>query len=249
MNSILPKLISENQSGFVKRRLITENILLTQDIIRGAKSKNAGGNVVIKLDMSKVYNKLSRTFLSNVLRKTGFSENFIEMIFRLISNNWYSVIINGTRYGFFQINQRSQARWSLLSPLFILAAEVFTKALSSLHKRKDFIGFSIHKIGPQINHLGYANDLVFFSSRNKRSINLIMKQFRNHQRASGQEINNDKSFFLTHDKTKRLTNRRIKRWTGYKQAIFPFTCLGCHIYEEKNDSATLLILLERSWIR
>ncbi|XP_019264876.1 PREDICTED: uncharacterized protein LOC109242481 [Nicotiana attenuata] len=50
---ILPNLISDNQSGFVKGRLITENILLAQELVHGIKKNNQGGNIVIKLDMPK----------------------------------------------------------------------------------------------------------------------------------------------------------------------------------------------------
>lgn len=64
-----------------------ENILLTQEIIQIIISKNNNENVVIKLDMSKPYDKMSRNFLTYVLRKFGFAECFIEMIYRLISNN------------------------------------------------------------------------------------------------------------------------------------------------------------------
>lgn len=77
--------------------------------------------MVIKLDMSKTYDKLSWTFLSNVLRKTRFSEKFIEMIFRLISNNWYSIIINGTRFGFFKSTRGLKQSDHLSPALFILA--------------------------------------------------------------------------------------------------------------------------------
>nr|XP_009771337.1 PREDICTED: uncharacterized protein LOC104221892 [Nicotiana sylvestris] len=59
LNPILGKLISENQSGFVKGRLITENILLAQEIAQGVNKKNRGGNVIIKLDMTKAYERIS----------------------------------------------------------------------------------------------------------------------------------------------------------------------------------------------
>lgn len=55
LNSILPKLISHNQTGFLKGRSITENILLAQEIIHGIGKRNVGGNIVVKLDMSKAY--------------------------------------------------------------------------------------------------------------------------------------------------------------------------------------------------
>lgn len=103
LTNLLPKIISKNQTGFIKGRLITENILLTQEIIQNIKSKNKGGNVVIKLDMVKAYDKVSSQFLTFVLRKMGFTKNFTNMILRLFSNVWYSIIINGTRYNFFLI--------------------------------------------------------------------------------------------------------------------------------------------------
>ncbi|XP_060170402.1 uncharacterized protein LOC132601318 [Lycium barbarum] len=228
--TLLPKLISDNQSGFVKGRLITENILLTQEIVHGMKQANQGGNIIIKLDMSKAYDKLSWSFLTAVLRKMKFSEQFIDLIARLISDNWYSILINGTRYGFFK-SSRGIKQGDPISPsLFILAAEALSRALNSLHSNDKFIGFSMSNNGPKINHLSYADDLVLFSSVNRRSIKLIMKILKDYQHVSGQEINQDKSFFITHKSTNYRSNRRINRWTGFKQSEFPFTYLGCPIY-------------------
>lgn len=59
LNPLLPKLISDNQSGFVKGRLITENILLAQEIIQNITKTNMGGNMFIKLDMAKAYDRMS----------------------------------------------------------------------------------------------------------------------------------------------------------------------------------------------
>nr|XP_009787216.1 PREDICTED: uncharacterized protein LOC104235200 [Nicotiana sylvestris] len=44
--------------------------------------------VVIKLDMAKAYDKVSWKYLLHVLRKMGFSEHFINMVWNLVSNNW-----------------------------------------------------------------------------------------------------------------------------------------------------------------
>lgn len=104
--NILPKLISDNQFGFLKGRLITENILLAQELVHGIKKINQGGNIVIKLDMSKAHDKLSWSFLTAVLRKMNFSEIIIDSIHRLISVNWYSILINGTRH--LQVNKRTE---------------------------------------------------------------------------------------------------------------------------------------------
>ncbi|XP_016513333.1 uncharacterized protein LOC107830320 [Nicotiana tabacum] len=63
LNHILSKLISDNQSGFMKGRLITENVMLAQEIIQGISKENRGGNIVIKLDMEKAYDRMSWSFI------------------------------------------------------------------------------------------------------------------------------------------------------------------------------------------
>ncbi|KAK6803126.1 hypothetical protein RDI58_000910 [Solanum bulbocastanum] len=97
---ILPSLVSPNQSGFVKGRSISENIMLAQEIIHQIRKPNIGSNVVIKLDMAKAYDRVSWSYICIVLRKMGFDEVFIDMVWRIMANNWYSIIINGKRHGF-----------------------------------------------------------------------------------------------------------------------------------------------------
>lgn len=88
---VLPVIISKNQTGFMKGRSIAENILLAQKIIRNINKRNKDHNIVVKLDMTKVYDRVSWIFLTKVLRRFGFTERIIDMVWRLISNNWYSV--------------------------------------------------------------------------------------------------------------------------------------------------------------
>ncbi|XP_060187662.1 uncharacterized protein LOC132616912 [Lycium barbarum] len=71
LSTILPRIISQNQSGFVKGRAITENIFLTQQIFNDIGKQVPRDNIVIKLDMSKAYDKVSWNFLCLMLRKMG----------------------------------------------------------------------------------------------------------------------------------------------------------------------------------
>lgn len=59
LNKLLPKSISFNQSGFVKGRSITDNLLLAQKIIQDISKANYKGNIVLKLDMAKAYNRVT----------------------------------------------------------------------------------------------------------------------------------------------------------------------------------------------
>lgn len=100
--TLLPLLISKNQKGFVKNRSIVENVLLAQEIVSGIGLRTKTTNVVIKLDMTKVYDRLSWLFITKVLGIFGFNEVMIDKVYQLLANNWYLVLINRQAKRFFK---------------------------------------------------------------------------------------------------------------------------------------------------
>nr|XP_016444849.1 PREDICTED: uncharacterized protein LOC107770100 [Nicotiana tabacum] len=198
----LPSVISEEHSGFVKGRNIVENILLTQEIVTDIRLRTkAGPNVILKLDMTKAYDRLSWLFLTKVLRKMGFIERLIGIVFGLVSNNWYSILTNGQAHGFFK-SSRGVKQGDLISPtLFILAAEALSRGLNALHTHLYFCEFGMPKWSPKINHLAYANEMIIFSSSDETSLMLIMQVLNTYEVASGQLVNKTKSVVYMHHLT------------------------------------------------
>lgn len=101
MAKVIPKIISPNQTGFANSRNIVKNILLAQEIIRDIRLRSKNHNVVVKLDMTKAYDRVSWIFIMKVLRKFDFYERIIDMVWRMLSHNWYSILVNGQAYDFF----------------------------------------------------------------------------------------------------------------------------------------------------
>ncbi|XP_075076323.1 uncharacterized protein LOC142162983 [Nicotiana tabacum] len=62
----------------------------------------------------------------------GFTERLIGIVFGLVSNNWYSILISGQAHGFFK-SSRGVKQGDLVSPtLFILEAEALSRDETSL---------------------------------------------------------------------------------------------------------------------
>ncbi|XP_059315388.1 uncharacterized protein LOC132065996 [Lycium ferocissimum] len=87
LDKLPTRVISPNQSGFVKGRNIIENVLLTQEIVTDIRKRGKPANVIIKLDMTKAYDRVSWLYLCKVMKKMGFSGAFIDLIWRLLANN------------------------------------------------------------------------------------------------------------------------------------------------------------------
>lgn len=75
--------------------------MLAQKIIVHIIKRENPKNVVIKLDMDKAYDRVHWRFLTKVLEKMGFNSSVVDMIWRLVANNWYSIILNGQAHDFF----------------------------------------------------------------------------------------------------------------------------------------------------
>ncbi|WMV19394.1 hypothetical protein MTR67_012779 [Solanum verrucosum] len=227
---IIPLLISDNQSGFVRGRSITESIMLAQEITHDIKRPKEGANVVIKLDMTKAYDRVSWSFTCLVLRRLGFGELFIDLVWRTMSNNWYSIIINGHRHGFFH-STRGLKQGNPLSPaLFILGAEVLSRMLNTTQQNPMYRGFNMESKGPKINHLSFADDVIIFTSSNTNSMRLIMATLEEYEHTSDQLINKEKSHFMVPSNTPQDIINNIQEVTGFSQKDSPITYLGCPLY-------------------
>lgn len=169
-----------------------------------------------------------------VLRKTSFSERMIDMIYRLVSNNWYSILLNGQPKSFFN-SCRGLKQGDPLSPtLFILAIELLSKALKALLRRKEFKKFGMPKGCPSINHLAFLDDMIILCKTEIRTIKLVEDTLKKYEATSDQKINKEKSAIYLHHSVPEGDVILAEVATEILRNNFSFTYLGCPIFYRKN---------------
>jgi hypothetical protein len=107
IKSILPDIISPQQSAFLPGRLITDNTLLAFEsfyYLKHNKNKKKG-YVGIKLDMAKAYDRLEWSFIKNTLTTMGFPNNLVNTIMNCVSSVSFSILVNGQPSHYFKPNR------------------------------------------------------------------------------------------------------------------------------------------------
>ena len=76
MKSIMGRLISYSQGGFIAGRQILDNIIIIQEAIHSSMERKQKG-MDIKLDMANAFDRVNHFFLFEIMSKFGFSKRFV----------------------------------------------------------------------------------------------------------------------------------------------------------------------------
>ena len=164
LKRVLPQIISEHQSAFIKGQLITNNILAAFETLHYIKNHNSGnsGYMALKLDISKAYDRVEWSFLRAVMIKMGFNDRWVALVMECITSVTYSLLINGEPLGDIKPS-RGIRQGDPLSPyLFLLCSKGLHRMIQRATERGEIQGVSICRNGPKLTHLFFANDSLLF---------------------------------------------------------------------------------------
>ena len=212
----MPRLISETQSAFVARRLITDNILVAHEVFHVLRTNRSckAMCVAIKTDMSKAFDRVEWSFLEALLLKLGFSPKWVAWIKICISSVSYQVLLNGEPKGNI-FPSRGIRQGNSLSPfLFILLMEALISQIQGAEREGRITGLNIARNSPHVSHLLFADDSLFFCRAEVAQCTELMKIINTYGCSSGQQLNVEKLSILFGNKVPPDLRTKLKQALG-----------------------------------
>ena len=158
MKGLPPQVISDCQSAFVPGRMITDNVIVSFEMLHFLKNKRLGkeAQMAVKLDMSKAYDRVEWDYLRAILLQLGFHERWVGLIMKCVSTVTYSIMVNGEQKGYIR-PERGIRQGDPLSPyLFLICAEGLSALFRKAESDRLIRGISICRGRPRVSHLFFC---------------------------------------------------------------------------------------------
>nr|GEU70751.1 hypothetical protein [Tanacetum cinerariifolium] len=181
----IKEVVSDNQSLFVLGRRISDNILITQELMHNYHCDRGPPRCAFKVDIQNAYDTVDWCFLERILACFGFHPNMIKWIMTCVTSTSFSISINGDIHVFFK-GERGSCQGDPLSPyLFTLVMEILMLILQKWVRLSDSFRFHKNREDLNIINVCFADDLFLFARGDVNSAKVIMDSLDEFKAVSG----------------------------------------------------------------
>ena len=201
----------------------------------------------MKLDMSKVYDRVEWDFLKKIMERMGFHSKWVGWIFECVSTISFSIMVNGEPRGHI-VPSRGLRQGDPLSPyLFLLCSEELNGLINNAVREGKIQGYSLCRNGPKISHLFFADDSVLFYRARLEDVTTIQSILEVYESASGQQINKEKTPLFFGKTVTDVAKDSIKELLGVPEIKQYEKYLRLPAVVGRNRRASLNYIKDRVW--
>lgn len=217
LSLVLPYIIEDYQTGFMKDRYIAQNLLELISIIDYCE-KESLDSIIISYDFFKAFDTVCWTSMQSILDFFGFGPYF-RLLVRILQNDIYAVVTNNNHWSDrFKIERGLPQGSPASSFLFIVQTQVLASRISQNDSIK---GISINGIEKKLNQ--YADDLWTPMLFDQTSYDEMMNELDQFEKLIGLRINYKKTKVLRTGSLigsqQKLVSERPIQWTNNSVTI------------------------------
>ena len=162
LKMVVGKVVSEAQNAFVEGRQTLDAALVANKVVNSILRRKEYG-LLCKLNIKEEYDHIDWDFLLGVMTKMGFGSKWVSWINWCISKASFSIMVNGSSFGFFR-SSKGLRQGDLLSPyLFVISMETLSFLIARVVDGGYIFGCRVGcRDGEElvISHLLYADDTL-----------------------------------------------------------------------------------------
>ena len=231
LQSIMDKIIKNDQVGYIKGRQLSFNCRKILDIFESLESETDTGYALF-LDFQKAFDTISRDFMIKTLEKFNLGETFINWIKMIYNKPLTCVTNNGYASEFFETERGIRQGCPVSALLFVIVAEILA---INIRNNKDIHGLKINDYNIVITQM--ADDTSIFV-KDQNSIKQVLDTLHHFGNCAGLKLNTEKTEAIKLGQSKQLQQTKTfgLRWTQG-----PIKVTGIYVGKklEENEEKTL----------
>ena len=185
LSPVIPMVVHEDQTGFVKGRRITKNLFTLDEAKHAASNDPSSPSAVVLLDMAKAFDRVGWAWMDDCLRHMGFGQYIRRWVKTLYDRPVAHLMINGWVVDGINVGTGVKQGDPSSPSLFALVAEPF---LASLRRVREGISHPT-RLPPAC---AFADDTYLLpvdEEESRRQVDVV----RLYEAASNAKVNRDKT--------------------------------------------------------
>ncbi|GJU56052.1 putative RNA-directed DNA polymerase [Tanacetum coccineum] len=184
MKDGLDDVVSINQSAFIPGQSISDNILLTQELMHNYHLNRGPLRCAFKIDFQKAYDTVSWNFLKEILVCFGFPSTMIKWVMACVTSMSFSIGLNGNLHGYFKGKRGLRQGDPMSLYLFTLVMEILSLMLKRRVCEDDEFAYRKKCSKQKFIDICFEDDLILFAHGDVHSASIVTEALNEFKDAS-----------------------------------------------------------------